>query len=62
MAALMIISNTVQKGEKKGEFPVTQMKIIEKVPDSTFQKTFCFQVGSVCMESTVASMFNISVY
>lgn len=35
-----------QKGDKKkkGEFPVTQMKIIEKVPDNTFQKTFCFQV------------------
>ena len=38
------------------------MKIIEKVPDSTFQKTFCFQVGSVSIQSTVASMFNISIY
>lgn len=39
---IMIVAE--KKGEKKGEFPVTQMRIIEKVPDNTFQKTFCFQV------------------
>ena len=42
MTTLMIVAG--QKGEKKGEFPVTRMRIIEKVPDATFQKTFCFQV------------------
>ena len=42
---LLIIAG--QKGEKKGEFPVAQMRIIEKVPDNTFQRTFCFQVITI---------------
>ena len=34
-----------QKGEKKGEFPVNRMRIVEKVPDSTFHTSNCMQVS-----------------
>lgn len=38
-----------QKGEKRGEFPVARVRIIEKVPDSTFQYPYCFQVYIIIM-------------
>ena len=41
---MFVIITAQQKGEKKGEFPVDRMRIIEKVPDATFQKLLCFQV------------------
>lgn len=35
----------IQKGEKKGEFSVKRMRIVEKVPDSTFHTSNCMQVS-----------------
>ena len=31
-------------GVPKGSFPVNRIKIVEKIPEDTFRKKYCFQV------------------